>query len=79
MRASGRAGDRLGTISAMAYTQWLRFMFVFGPREVAAGTAEIPAASAVGTQAMREFDTWPDASGLTSLLIDRDNLVRRRP
>lgn len=57
----------------MAFTQWLQFVFV--PRvEEAAATGVYPPSSAVGAQAVREFDGWNEAGPLITLLSEFDQL-----
>jgi uncharacterized protein YqcC (DUF446 family) len=68
------AGGAFG-LKTMAYTQWLQFVLVPRLREMAAGSFPVPHSSSVGTQAIREFDTWPEGSHLTDLLIALDRLV----
>jgi uncharacterized protein YqcC (DUF446 family) len=64
-------------LKTMVFTQWIQFVLVPRLHEVAAGTIELPAESHVAAQAVREFDTWRDATELTRLLIEVDGLVSR--
>jgi uncharacterized protein YqcC (DUF446 family) len=57
----------------MAFSQWLQFVFIPRVREAIA-TKRFPSSSAVGTQAIREFDTDPRAARLASLLNEFDAL-----
>jgi uncharacterized protein YqcC (DUF446 family) len=57
----------------MSFAQWLQFIFIPNVR-AAAGQNKFPASSHVGAQAVREFDTVPEASQLASLLADFDAL-----
>lgn len=75
-RATIDAGGAFGQ-QTMAYTQWLQFVLVPRLREIAAGGMPVPPSSAVGTQSVREFDTWPVAQGLTSVLSALDAFVGR--
>ena len=64
-------------MDTMALQQWLQFVFVPRVREAIASDS-FPASSEVGAQAVREFDTVPEAGRLTSLLSEFDALFRRR-
>ena len=57
----------------MAFSQWLQFVFIPRVREAIA-LNRYPGSSAVGTQAIREFDTDPKAARLTTLLAEFDAL-----
>jgi len=57
----------------MAFSQWLQFIFIPRVREAIA-TNRFPSSSAVGTQAIREFDTDPKAARLATLLAEFDAL-----
>ena len=57
----------------MSFVQWLQFIFIPNVRAAATGN-KFPASSHVGAQAVREFDTVPEASRLASLLADFDAL-----
>jgi uncharacterized protein YqcC (DUF446 family) len=61
----------------MAYPEWLQFVFLPAVREAVA-TGEFPEGSEVGAQAVREFDGWPEAGPLTTLLSEFDALFERR-
>jgi uncharacterized protein YqcC (DUF446 family) len=61
----------------MAFTEWLQFVFPPGVREAAARGA-FPQSSEVGVQAAREFDGWPEAGPVTTLLSEFDALFERR-
>jgi uncharacterized protein YqcC (DUF446 family) len=60
-----------------SFTQWLRYDLVPRLREVAAGRAEPPEHSMVGTQALRELDGNPEAERLVDLLLALDRVVER--
>ena len=75
-RETIEAGGAFG-LNTMAFSQWIQFVLVPRLHEVAAGTIPVPASSQVGGQAVREFDTWPEATELTRLLIEVDGLVSR--
>jgi uncharacterized protein YqcC (DUF446 family) len=64
-------------MNTMAFSQWVQFVLVPRLHEVAAGAIEMPPESHVGVQAVREFDSWPEAIELTRLLIEVDGLVGR--
>jgi uncharacterized protein YqcC (DUF446 family) len=63
-------------MDTMAYSQWLQFVFIPRVRQIIAGDGAFPASSMVGAQAVREFDTVPEASDLTRLLSQFDALFR---
>lgn len=62
-------------MDTMAFSQWLQFIFVLKVREAIAAN-RFPSSSSVGAQAVREFDTVPNASRLTTLLSEFDALFR---
>jgi len=64
-------------MDTMAFTQWLQFIFIPRVRE-AIESNQFPKGSQVGAQAVREFDTVPEASRLATLLSEFDALFRRR-
>jgi uncharacterized protein YqcC (DUF446 family) len=61
----------------MAFSQWLQFVFIPRVRDAIAAD-RFPSSSAVGTQAVREFDTEPRAARLSTLLTEFDALIRDR-
>jgi uncharacterized protein YqcC (DUF446 family) len=65
--------SRAFAMDTMAFQQWLQFIFVPKVREAIASNS-FPPNSQVGAQAVREFDTVPDASRLSSLLSEFDSL-----
>jgi len=64
-------------MDTMAFQQWLQFIFIPRAREAVVSN-HFPSSSQVGAQAVREFDTAPDASRLASLLAQFDALFRNR-
>ena len=58
----------------MSYDQWLQFIFVPRVRSIISARGEFPASSSVGAQAVREFDTYPNAQRLITLLSEFDRL-----
>jgi len=62
-------------MDTMAFSQWLQFIFVPRVHEAIAAN-RFPSSSSVGGQAVREFDTVPNASRLTTLLSEFDALFR---
>jgi len=60
-------------MDTMSFTQWLQFIFIPNVR-VAAGKNQFPSESHVGAQAVREFDTVPEAARLVILLSEFDSL-----
>jgi uncharacterized protein YqcC (DUF446 family) len=61
-------------MDTMSYDQWLQFVFIPRVREIIRTEGKFPASSSVGAQAVREFDTYPDAQRLISLLSEFDRL-----
>jgi uncharacterized protein YqcC (DUF446 family) len=60
-------------MDTMSFSQWLQFIFIPNVR-AAARKNRFPAESHVAAQALREFDTVPQASQLVKLLSDFDAL-----
>ena len=60
-------------IDTMTFAQWLQFVFLARVREAIAGNS-FPQGSSVGAQAVREFDGYPDADRLITLLSEFDAL-----
>ena len=63
-------------MDTMAFCQWLQFIFVPRVRQIIATGEAFPKSSMVGAQAVREFDTVPEAGELTRLLSEFDALFR---
>ena len=61
-------------MDTMSYNQWLQFVFIPRVREIINTEGKFPASSSVGVQAVREFDTYPNAEGLITLLSEFDRL-----
>lgn len=60
-------------MDTMTFSQWLQFVFLPRLREAIA-TNIFPASSSVAAQAVREFDGYPNADGLLTLLAEFDGL-----
>jgi uncharacterized protein YqcC (DUF446 family) len=60
-------------MDTMVFEQWLQFVFVPRVREAVAENS-FPDSSSVGAQAVREFDTVPQANELVVLLSEFDAL-----
>jgi uncharacterized protein YqcC (DUF446 family) len=60
-------------MDTMTFSQWLQFIFLPRVREAVA-TNEFPSGSSVGTQAVHEFDGYPEADRLVTLLSEFDAL-----
>lgn len=60
-------------MDTMTFTQWLQFVFLPRVRETVA-TNSFPRSSSVGAQAVREFDGYPEADRLITLLSEFDAL-----
>ena len=61
-------------MDTMAFSQWLQFIFIPRVKEIIAAGGQFPSESQVGAQAIREFDSWPDAEKLLGLLSEFDAL-----
>jgi uncharacterized protein YqcC (DUF446 family) len=66
-------------MNSLAYIQWIQWVLVPRLREVAEGAFAVPVSSDAGAHAVREFDGWHGAAGLTHLLIELDDLVAGWP
>jgi len=64
-------------MDTMVFQQWLQFVFIPRVRDAVASNS-FPTSSSVGAQAVREFDTVPQANELVSLLSDFDALIEDR-
>jgi len=60
-------------MDTMTFTQWLQFVFLPRVRESVAANS-FPSGSSVGAQAVREFDGYPEADRLITLLSEFDAL-----
>lgn len=65
-------------MDTMAFSQWLQFIFIPRVHQIIAGQGSFPANSAVGTQAIREFDADENAARLVGLLNEFDRLFEAR-
>src|SRR5690349_11461324 len=63
-------------MDTMAYVQWLQFVFVPRVNQIVAERGAFPSKSAVGAQAIREFDGADEAANLVHLLCEFDALFR---
>jgi uncharacterized protein YqcC (DUF446 family) len=63
----------------MAFPQWLQFVFIPRVKSIIAARGEFLSSSNVGTQAVREFDGYAEATRLVSLLCEFDELFDKRP
>jgi len=61
-------------MDTMSFDQWLQFIFVPRVRGIISAGGGFPASSSVGAQAVREFDTHPNAQRLITLLSEFDRL-----
>jgi uncharacterized protein YqcC (DUF446 family) len=61
-------------MDTMSFDQWLQFIFVPRVRGIISAGGRFPASSSVGAQAVREFDTHPNAQRLITLLSEFDRL-----
>src|SRR5262249_9790099 len=59
-------------MKTMSYEQWLEFVFLARVRALLESDGPWPESSAVGTQAVRSFDGWPEAGELIRLLGEFD-------
>lgn len=62
-------------MDTMTFTQWLQFVFLPRVRESVAASS-FPRSSSVGAQAVREFDGYPEAARLITLLSEFDALFQ---
>ena len=60
-------------MDTMTFTQWLQFIFLPNVRK-AVSDNQFPSSSQVGVMAVREFDGFPDADRLITLLSEFDAL-----
>jgi uncharacterized protein YqcC (DUF446 family) len=60
-------------MDTMTFTQWLQFVFLPNVRKAVAAN-QFPSSSSVGAQAVREFDGYPEADRLITLLSEFDAL-----
>ena len=60
-------------MDTMTFAQWLQFIFLPRLREAIAANS-FPQGSSVGAQAVREFDGYPEADGIITLLSEFDAL-----
>jgi uncharacterized protein YqcC (DUF446 family) len=65
---------RAFAMDTMSFDQWLQFIFVPKVRGIISARDKFPASSSVGAQAVREFDTYPNAQRLVTLLSEFDSL-----
>lgn len=65
---------RAFAMDTMAYSQWLQFVFIPRVQAIIEQRGQFPRQSNVGIQAIREFDTVPEAAELTRLLCEFDRL-----
>ena len=59
----------------MSFEQWIQFVLIDTIREIVREQADFPSESNVGVYAVRVFDSDPDASTLTKLLSELDELI----
>jgi uncharacterized protein YqcC (DUF446 family) len=64
-------------MDTMTFSQWLQFVFVPRVREIINAYGAFPAQSMVAAQAVREYDSLPEASKLVSVLSGFDALIER--
>jgi len=61
-------------MDTMSFDQWLQFVFLPRVREIISTRSKFPVSSSVGAQAVREFDGYPNAERLITLLSEFDRL-----
>jgi uncharacterized protein YqcC (DUF446 family) len=61
-------------MDTMTFSQWLQFIFIPRVKDIVESRGEFPKSSSVGTQAVREFDSLPEAETLITLLSEFDAL-----
>lgn len=63
-------------MDTMPYAYWLQFIFIPRVRSIIEEHGEFPPSSAVGIQAIREFDGLDETQALVSSLCEFDALFR---
>jgi uncharacterized protein YqcC (DUF446 family) len=58
----------------MSYEQWIQFILVPRVKQIIETRGQFPGSSAVGAQAIREFDCIDEAAQLVTLLCQFDSL-----
>jgi uncharacterized protein YqcC (DUF446 family) len=61
-------------MDTMTFSQWLQFVFIPRVKDIIQNKEAFPSGSSVGTQAIREFDSFQEASRLVTLLCEFDSL-----
>jgi uncharacterized protein YqcC (DUF446 family) len=61
-------------LDTMAFNQWLQFVFVPRVEQILGSQGTFPSRSHVGAQAIREWDSAPEAAHLVELLCAFDTL-----
>ncbi|MBP8001571.1 MAG: YqcC family protein [Chloroflexi bacterium] len=61
-------------LDTMAFNQWLQFIFVPRVTQILSSQGTFPMRSQVGAQAIREYDSVPEAARLVELLCAFDAL-----
>ena len=59
----------------LSFSQWIQFTLLPRVRAIADGSAEPPAESNAGAQAVREYDGYDAADPVVFALLDLDKLV----
>jgi uncharacterized protein YqcC (DUF446 family) len=65
-------------MDAMAFSQWLQFIFIPRVNSILESGEKFPRDSNNAAQAVREFDGDDNAQGLVALLSDFDEIIQRR-
>jgi uncharacterized protein YqcC (DUF446 family) len=68
------AGGAFG-LGTVAFDNWLQVVFVLRLRQVATGDFDLPSSSAVGAQAVREWDGYQDRDRLLDLIHQVEAIV----
>ncbi len=61
-------------LDTMTFNQWLQFIFVPRVAQILESQGTFPTRSQVGAQAIREYDSFPEAAQLVTLLGEFDTL-----
>jgi uncharacterized protein YqcC (DUF446 family) len=64
-------------LDTMPFAYWLQFIFIPRVNQVIDSGSQLPKASQVGAQAVREFDGAHEASGLVQMLSEFDHLIEK--
>ena len=64
-------------MDSMTFDQWIQFILIPKVQEILDEDGAFPTNSMVGVQALREFDSYPEAGNLVRLLNEFDRLINQ--